>query len=105
MRTFLTVLAVFFIVYIGGFFILGGNFFLYKFWAPRYRNVQRQVFEQSQSYVQGKNTYISRLRLQYENVPEQQKEALRRLILSEAETITRENLTSANRTFINNLGR
>ncbi len=103
MRTFLTGLVVFFLVYVGGFFILGSNFFLYKFWAPKYRNVQRQVFEQSQSYVQGKNTYISRLRLQYEVAEERQKQALRRLILSEAETISRENLTSTNRAFINSL--
>lgn len=105
MRAFFTVLGIFIIVYIGGFFILGSNFFIYKFWAPKYRNVQREVFEQTQSYVQGKNTYISRLRLQYESTEEGQREALRRMILSEAETISRENLTPGNRSFINSLGR
>lgn len=98
-------LLAFFGIYVAGFFILGGNFALYKFWAPRFRDVERQVFEQTQSYVQGKNTYISRLRLQYESASEQQREALRRLILSEAETISRENLTYANQAFVSSLGR
>lgn len=105
MKTIGKVLIAFVVVYVLGFFILGGNFALYRFWAPRFRDVQRQVFEQTQSHVQGKNTYISRLRLQYETTEDHQREALRRLILSEAETISSENLTPTNRAFINSLGR
>lgn len=92
-------------IYIIGFFITGGNLAIYKFWAPKYREVQREVFEQTQSYVHGKNQYISRLRLQYESTQDEQREALRRLILTEAETIDEDNLSAANRAFINTLRR
>ena len=90
-------------LYILGFFASGGNWAIYRFWAPRMEDARREVFEQTQSYVQGKNTYISRLRLQYESAEGKHKEALRRVILSEAETIDNENLTPANRSFVNSL--
>ena len=31
----------------------GNDFFMYKVFAPRYATVQRQVFEQTPSYVKG----------------------------------------------------
>lgn len=89
--------------YILGFFASGGSWAIYRFWAPKMEDARREVFEQTQSYVQGKNTYIARLRLQYEVAEGQQKEGLRRIILSEAETIDDENLTPSNRSFIANL--
>ena len=95
--------GVFITVYIIGFFITGGNLAIYKFWAPKFEDARREVFEQTQSYVQGKNTYISRLRLQYEAAEGNQKEALRRTILAEAETIDAENLTPTNRSFVGSL--
>ena len=68
-------------------------------WGNAY--VGRKVFEQTQSYVHGKNTYIARLRLQFENAKdEKQAESLRRLILEEAETIDEGNLTNSNQLFI-----
>lgn len=67
--------------------------------------VDRAVFEQTPSYVQGKNTYIARLRLEYESANETHKEGIRRLIISEAETISPGNLTDSNRMFVNSLRR
>lgn len=81
----------------------GSDFFMYKVFAPRFEEVRREVFENTPSYVQGKNTYLARLRAEYEVADGIQKEALRRLILSEAETIELENLTPGNRSFIHNL--
>jgi len=62
--------------------------------------VDRKIFEQTQSYVHGKNTYIARLRMQYESADPNTSESLRRLILEEAETIDESNLTDSNREFI-----
>ena len=81
----------------------GNDFFLYKVFAPKQEAVRRQVFEQTPSYTQGKNTYIGRLRAQYESAEGPQKESIRRLILEEAGTIDENNLTSSNRAFVNSL--
>lgn len=89
--------------YVLGFFATGGSLAIYRFWAPKIEDARREVFEQTQSYVQGKNTYISRLRLQYEFTKGGQRESLRRLVLSEAATIAEENLTPTNRVFISSL--
>lgn len=63
--------------------------------------VGRAVFEQTQSYVHGKNTYIARLRMQYESPGSADNpEALRRLIIEEAETIDEDKLTPSNRNFV-----
>src|SRR3989344_4552992 len=92
-------------VYVLGFFATGGNLAIYRFWAPQFEDARREVFEQTASYVQGKNTYIARLRAEYETAEGDQKESLRRLVLSEAETIDERNLTSSNRAFVNSLRR
>jgi hypothetical protein len=102
-----TMMKVFFLILalgaIGAWFVKSTDFSLYKFFAPRQAEVQREVFEQTPSYVQGKNTYIARLRAQYETADEGHKESLRQLILSEAETIDDDNLTERNRNFVNGL--
>lgn len=80
-------------VYVLGFLATGGNLAIYRFWAPQVRDAQREVFEQSQSYVQGKAAYISRLLLQYEAAEGPQREALRRQVLLEAATVDQEDFS------------
>jgi hypothetical protein len=70
-----------------GFVMTGYDFASFKFWAPKYENAKRQVFENTQSYVQGKTEYLGRLRFQYQEAEGSQKDALRTLILSEASTV------------------
>jgi len=89
--------------YVLGFFVTGGELAIYKFWAPKIEDARREVFEETQSFVHGKNTYIARLQLQYESAEGEQKEAIRRLVLEEASTISDENLTPSNRAFIRRL--
>ena len=43
----------------------GQDFFMYKFWAPKYENVRREVFENTQSYVEGKRQDLVKYRLEY----------------------------------------
>lgn len=38
----------------------------YQFFAPKYENARRKVFENTQSYVQGKIQDLSNYKLQYE---------------------------------------
>ena len=105
LKIFVVILLVLAGFYAIGFLATGGELAIYRFWAPKFEEARRGVFEQSPSYVQGKNTYIARLRLQYEEAEGPQKESLRRLILSEAETIDGANLTSSNQKFVTSLRR
>lgn len=70
-----------------GFLATGGDLAIYRFWQPKIEDAKRQVFEQTQSYVEGKVEYIGRLRFQYQQSEGPQKDALRTLILSEASTV------------------
>lgn len=67
------------------------------------KNIERNVFKESQSFVESKNTYIARLRFQYDTAEGVSKESFRRLILEEAETIRIKNLTPNNRSFVSKL--
>jgi hypothetical protein len=75
------------VIYGLGFLATGGDLAIYKFWAPKQENAKRQVFEQTQSYVEGKREYLTRLRLEYETADEGHKAALREMILSEAANV------------------
>ena len=79
---------------------IGGGLMHFRFWAPKYRDAQREVFEQSQSWVQGKVSHLTRLRLSYEGAQGAQREALRRTILTEAATVDTDDLPGALQTFI-----
>ena len=43
-----------------GFFGTAMDFASFKFWAPKYENAKREVFEETQSYVEGKRQDLSR---------------------------------------------
>ena len=83
--------------------LLGGVFFLnavgfinYSFWAPKYAKAERQVFENTPSYVQGKVNYLTTLRLDYERAePGNQKNALKTAIITEAATVDHKQLPAS----------
>jgi hypothetical protein len=92
------------VVYAIGFLTTGGDLAIYRFWAPKQENAKRVVFENTQSYVQGKAEYIGRLRYQYQSADAGAgKEALRTLILSEASTVDNAKLPADEQAFINSL--
>ena len=90
-------------VFVLAFAFTGADFVMLKFWGPKYEDTKREIFEESQSYVHGKNTYIARLRLDYESADGTRRLSLRRLILEESSTIQFKNLTSANKLFVQSL--
>ena len=87
-----------------GFLATGGDLAIYRFWAPKQENAKRVVFENTQSYVQGKQEYISRLRYQYQNAEGSQKDGLRTLILSEAANVDNAKLSPDLQTFLRGIG-
>ncbi len=73
----------------------------YKYFAPKQENARREVYEHTDSYVSGKIDYISELRLEYESTKDDShKEALRRMILSQAEGLDNDEIPRDLRVFI-----
>jgi hypothetical protein len=84
----------------------GNDFFLYKAFAPKYEEVRRDTFEQSQAYVQGKITNLNRLRMNYESAnSDAHRCAIRATALHEASTATENTLPDDLVTWINRLRR
>jgi hypothetical protein len=73
------------------------------FWGVKQANAERQVFINTNSYIQGKTEYLTRLRLQYETVDDGHKAALREMILSEASNVDNSKLPPDLAAFIQNL--
>jgi hypothetical protein len=67
-----------------GFVATGGDLMTYKFWAPKQAAAERQVFEQTPSFIHGKVEYLTRLRFEYQTATGAQKTALAQLIIDEA---------------------
>ena len=61
--------------------IQGSDFFLYKFWAPKYEGVRREVFENTKSYNQGMIQEIRNYQIEYVKATKEQKGALASVIL------------------------
>lgn len=87
-----------------GFVLTAYDFGMYKFWAPKQENVRREVFTNTQSYVQGKITALSNERLEYQTTTDRaQKDALRNMILTEAAQIQMELLPPELQAFIRSI--
>jgi hypothetical protein len=95
------------VIYGLGFLATGGDLAIYRFWAPKQANAQRVVFENTQSYVQGKVEYLTRLRFQYQQAlidkEDTRAAGLRTLILDEASTVDNDKLPPDLRAFISRL--
>lgn len=91
-------------IYALGFAATGGDLIIYRFWAPKQANAQREVFVNTNSYIQGKTDYLSRLRLEYTTSKDpDQKAALKTLILSEAVNVDNSKLPMDLQGFIQSL--
>jgi hypothetical protein len=106
-RIFLVALIALVVIYGLGFLATGGDLAIYRFWAPKQANAQRVVFENTQSYVQGKVEYLTRLRFQYQQAlidkEDTRAAGLRTLILDEASTVDNDKLPPDLRAFISRL--
>lgn len=86
-----------------GFIATGGDLITYEFWAPKQANAQREVFQNSQSYIQGKVEYLNQLRMAYTNAEGDQQQALRQTILTEAATVDQTKLPASLQFFLRSL--
>ena len=75
-----------------------------QFFEPRRAEIDRQVFEQTPSFVHGKAQHITRLRIDYERAKSDvHRSAIRSTILHEASTIDAELLPAGIRQFLRSL--
>lgn len=75
-----------------------------NFWGTKQANAEREVFVNTNAYVQGKTVYLTRLRLAYKTSDsEAQKSALKDTILTEASTVDNEKLPVDLQVFIHSL--
>lgn len=58
------------------FLLYGGGYWIYKTWAPKYEEARRETFEQSPSYVRGKQQYLVRLYGEWSQADEAHRSAL-----------------------------
>lgn len=72
-------------------FAQGSNFFLYKVFAPRQAAVERQVFEQTPSYVKGMVQDLDKMHLDYIKADSTQKQAIASIILHRADGFNLDN--------------
>jgi hypothetical protein len=92
------------LIYGFGFLATGGDLAIYRFWAPKQANAEREVFVNTNSYIQGKTDYLNRLRFEYTSSKDtEQKAALKTLILSEASNVDNSKLPNDLQGFIENL--
>lgn len=66
--------------------VMAGNFFglwSYSFFAPKYENVRRSVYENTQSYVEGKRQSLTNYYDEFRNAKPDEKKAIRKLMLQE----------------------
>lgn len=68
------VIGILFIVGLVAFAFQGTDFFMYKFWAPKYAGVQRDVFENTPSYVRGNIQELNNRIMEYDRCKAQGKD-------------------------------
>jgi hypothetical protein len=80
-----------FVVLVFGSAALG--LFNLRFWSPRYEAARRSVFEQTPSYVHGKQQYLSRLHGEWRRASPSHRDALCATARHEASTLSPAHLT------------
>ena len=79
------------------------GFKLYEYFAPKYTEVDRKVFEESRAFNEGMVRDLGNLKLQYLTASPAQKEALRATVLHRFSVYPEEKLSLDLRTFYRDL--
>ena len=72
-----------FLIFLLAFIFQGQDFFMYQFFAPKYANVQRQVFTNTMSYNQGMSQDLDNYFVDYQRGTSDQKQAIASVVLHE----------------------
>ncbi len=85
--------------------VMGNDFFLYRYFAPKQEAVRRQVFEQTKSYNQGMVQELQNMQFEYVQAKPAQQAALASIILHRAADYDVDRLPPDLRSFIADLRR
>ena len=85
MKPILGILGGFFVIFLLGFILQTMDYVSFNFWAPKYEDTKREVFENSKSFIEGKRQTLSKYRLEYlKSDDELERKALASTIRSQA---------------------
>lgn len=88
-----------------GWFAMGNEFFLYKFFAPKRAAVERQVFEGTPSYNQGMIQELEKMRLEYKRADKTEKSLIAQAFVHKASGYGYDKLPSNLRMFYDEVTR
>ena len=80
-----------------------GGYEMYKFFAPKYRAVDNEVFKQSEQYNDGMIRDLENLQLEYIKATAEQKDALRAITLHRFSVYPEDKMPPNLRNFYNDL--
>ena len=80
-----------------------GSFFAYQYFAPKYRQVDNEVFKQSEQYNDGMIRDLENLQLEYINADKDHKDALRAIVLHRVSVYPEDKMPPNLRNFYNDL--
>ena len=83
--------------------VQGQDFFMYKFWAPKYEDVRRETFENTKSYKQGMVQELENMQFEYVKADSAHQDALASIILHRAADFDEAKLPTELRAFIQKL--
>lgn len=86
--------------------VWGGNMlglWSYSFFAPKYENARRNVFENTQSYVEGKRQSITKYYDEYRRSDSTDKTVIRQLVLQDFANFNLDYLTPVQRQWYNEI--
>ncbi len=64
--------------------VQGNDFFMYKYFGPKYEQQRREIFEQSRAFNQGMVQELQNMQFEYVKAAAQQRDALASIILHRA---------------------
>jgi hypothetical protein len=80
-----------------------GSFFAYQYFAPKYRQVDNQVFKQSEQYNDGMIRDLENLQIEYIGSDAEKKQALRAIVLHRFSVYPEDKMPPNLRNFYNDL--
>lgn len=93
------------VIFTVGWVAQGNDFFMYKFFAPKYEQTRREVFENTKSYNQGMIQELQNMQFEYVKADPAHKDALASVILRRAADFDADKLPPDLRQFIEQLRR
>jgi len=80
-----------------------GSFFAYQYFAPKYRQVDNEVFKQSEQYNDGMIRDLENLQIEYVSADAEKKQALRAIVLHRFSVYPEDKMPPNLRNFYNDL--